>query len=56
MPRRSAPTNEDDLVNLNARVPRTLLRKVRAHCKRADVTMRAFITSALQQQLPRRRR
>jgi predicted HicB family RNase H-like nuclease len=46
---------DDPLVNLNARVPERLLDRVRTHCGRADVSLREFITSALEQHLTARR-
>jgi len=47
---------DDELVNLNARVPRSLIRRVRTHCAQTDVTMRVFITSALEQHLGAKKR
>jgi hypothetical protein len=49
--RTKAHAAEDELVNLNARVPRGLIRRVRARCALSDQTMRDFITSALEQHL-----
>jgi len=46
----------DELVNLNARVARSVIRRVRKHCAQADVTMREFITSALEQHLGTKKR
>jgi hypothetical protein len=46
----------DELVNLNARVARSVIKRVRAHCVQADVTMREFITSALEQHLGAKKR
>jgi predicted HicB family RNase H-like nuclease len=60
MPRRPTPSTtnrrpaDDPLVNLNARVPEKLLARVRAQCLRADVSLREFITGALQQHLSAR--
>ena len=54
MPRRkSAPVDslDDLLVNLNARVPRTLWRRVRVQCTRDGRLLRAFITEALEERL-----
>lgn len=47
---------DDELVNLNARVPRSLIKRVRTQCAQGDVTMRAFITAALEQHLSSRQR
>lgn len=47
---------DDELVNLNARVPQNLLRQVRTLCARSEVTMRDFITQALEQHLAMRQR
>ena len=59
MPRartKTSKTVDDELVNLNARVARSLIRRVRSHCSQADVTMRDFITSALEQHLASKKR
>jgi hypothetical protein len=47
---------EDILVNLNARVPRDVWRRVRLHCLRKGCLLRAFITEALEERLRRERR
>jgi len=47
---------EETLVNLNARVPRDVWRRVRLHCLRQDCLLRAFITEALDERLRRERR
>jgi hypothetical protein len=61
MPRRKsvpAESPDDLLVNLNARVPRALWRRVRVQCTRDGRLLRAFITEALEERLrvERRRR
>ena len=45
---------EQDLVNLNARVPRHLWRRVRVQCLREDRLLRSFITDALREYLAAR--
>jgi hypothetical protein len=47
---------DDELVNLNARVARSLIKRVRSRCAQGEVTMRDFITSALEQHLGSKRR
>jgi hypothetical protein len=47
----SADTPEDVLVNLNARVPRNLWRRVRLECTRKGRLLRTFITEALEERL-----
>lgn len=58
--RKSAPEEsaDDILVNLNARVPRNLWRRVRLQCTREGRLLRTFITEALEERLrvERRRR
>jgi hypothetical protein len=58
--RKSAPEDDVDeiLVNLNARVPRNLWRRVRLQCTREGRLLRNFITEALEERLrvERRRR
>jgi hypothetical protein len=58
--RRSSPEDAADeiLVNLNARVPRNLWRRVRLQCTREGRLLRTFITEALGERLrvERRRR
>ena len=51
--RKSAPegASDDFLVNLNARVPRNLWRRVRVQCTRDGQLLRDFITEALQERL-----
>jgi hypothetical protein len=59
MPRRkSAPedTLDEMLVNLNARVPRNLWRRVRLQCTREGRLLRTFITEALEERLKHERR
>ena len=46
-PRRS----DEVLVNLNARVPKTLWRRVRLQCLREERLLRSFITDALREYL-----
>jgi len=50
---------DEILVNLNARVPRNLWRRVRLQCTREGRLLRTFITEALEERLrgeKRRRR
>ncbi len=57
--RKSAPEEEsaeDVLVNLNARVPRNLWRRVRLQCTRDGQLLRTFITEALEERLRHERR
>jgi hypothetical protein len=59
--RKSTPDEAPDeiLVNLNARVPRNLWRRVRLQCTREGRLLRTFITEALEERLraeKRRRR
>ena len=59
--RKSSPDEVADeiLVNLNARVPRNLWRRVRLQCMREGQLLRTFITQALEERLraeKRRRR
>lgn len=56
--RKSAPENaaEEILVNLNARVPRNLWRRVRLQCTREGQLLRVFITEALEERLRTERR
>jgi hypothetical protein len=42
---------EEVLVNLNARVPKHLWRRVRLQCLREERLLRAFITEALREYL-----
>jgi len=57
---KGAPENliDEILVNLNARVPRNLWRRVRLQCTREGRLLRSFITEALEERLrvERRRR
>jgi hypothetical protein len=46
----------DVLVNLNARVPKHLWRRVRLQCLREERLLRAFITEALREYLDQRSR
>jgi hypothetical protein len=56
--RKSAPEDASDemLVNLNARVPRNLWRRVRLQCTREGRLLRTFITEALEERLKLERR
>jgi len=56
--RKSAPEDAFDemLVNLNARVPRNLWRRVRLQCTREGRLLRTFITEALEERLKLERR
>jgi hypothetical protein len=56
--RKGAPENvaEEILVNLNARVPRNLWRRVRLQCTREGQLLRVFITEALEERLRQERR
>ena len=56
--RKSAPEEsiDDVLVNLNARVPRNLWRRVRVQCTREGRLLRTFITEALEERLRSERR
>jgi predicted HicB family RNase H-like nuclease len=47
---------DEVLVNLNARVPRTLWRRVRVQCTREGKLLRTFITEALHDRLRAERR
>ena len=49
-------TTSESLVNLNARVPRHLWRRVRLRCLEEGRLLRSFITEALQEHLRGRRR
>ena len=55
---KSAPEDALDemLVNLNARVPRNLWRRVRLQCTREGRLLRTFITEALEERLKHERR
>lgn len=46
----------EPLVNLNARVPKHLWRRVRLHCLREGRLLRGFITEALGEHLRARKR
>ena len=48
--------HEVPLVNLNARVPKHLWRRVRLECLREGQLLRAFVTDALQEYLVKKRR
>jgi hypothetical protein len=56
--RKSTPETDIDeiLVNLNARVPRNLWRRVRLQCTREGRLLRNFITEALEERLRAERR
>jgi hypothetical protein len=59
MPRRqtAATKGVEILVNLNARVPRSLWRRVRMECAVHGRFVQTFITEAIEEQLhPRKRR
>ncbi len=47
---------EETLVNLNARVPRDVWRRVKVQCTRNGRLLRSFITEALEERLRRERR
>jgi hypothetical protein len=53
MPSRNLEPRRGDevLVNLNARVPKTLWRRVRLQCLRDERLLRSFITEALREYL-----
>jgi hypothetical protein len=51
-----ADAPSEPLVNLNARVPRHLWRRVRVQCLREGRLLRAFITDALREYLRTRAR
>ena len=53
---RSARDDGDMLVNLNARVPKHLWRRVRLQCLREERLLRSFITDALREYLRERGR
>jgi hypothetical protein len=46
---------DEPLVNLNARVPKNLWRRVRLQCLREERLLRSFITDALREYLQDRR-
>ena len=47
----SEDPGDEMLVNLNARVPRNLWRRVRLQCTREGRLLRTFITEALEERL-----
>ncbi len=49
-----ASDNAETLVNLNARVPKQLWRRVRLQCLREERLLRNFITEALREYLHQR--
>lgn len=51
MPRRRARERSEPLVNLNARIPKHLWRRVRLRCLREERLLRTFITDALREYL-----
>lgn len=51
-----APTTTEPLVNLNARVPKHLWRRVRLRCLEDGKLLRVFITEALREHLRERTR
>jgi hypothetical protein len=54
MPSRASNGNQETLVNLNARVPKQLWRRVRLQCLREERLLRNFITDALREYLRER--
>jgi hypothetical protein len=48
---RASREDSDSLVNLNARVPKHLWRRVRLQCVREERLLRSFITDALREYL-----
>ena len=48
---REIDDDSDTLVNLNARVPKHLWRRVRLQCLREERLLRSFITEALREYL-----
>jgi len=56
MKHRSFATEDTPLVNLNARVPRSLWRRVRIQCLRDGKLLRTFITEALHEYMDARKR
>ena len=50
-PHRLRRDDADILVNLNARVPKHLWRRVRLQCLREECLLRSFITEALREYL-----
>ena len=53
--RAAATDDSETLVNLNARVPKHLWRRVRLQCLREERLLRSFITDALREYLHERR-
>jgi hypothetical protein len=53
--RRIAAAEQAALVNLNARIPKRLWRRVRLQCVRDERLLRGFVTEALQDYLRSRR-
>ncbi len=53
-PHRLRRDDADILVNLNARVPKHLWRRVRLQCLREECLLRSFITEALREYLRER--
>ena len=51
MPSRDRVATQEALVNLNARVPKHLWRRVRLQCLREERLLRNFITDALREYL-----
>jgi hypothetical protein len=51
MPSRASSETPETLVNLNARVPKQLWRRVRLQCLREERLLRNFITDALREYL-----
>lgn len=51
MPSRASVDSSETLVNLNARVPKQLWRRVRLQCLREERLLRNFITDALREYL-----
>jgi hypothetical protein len=48
---RGSRDDSDSLVNLNARIPKHLWRRVRLQCVREERLLRSFITEALREYL-----
>jgi predicted HicB family RNase H-like nuclease len=48
---RSSSRNTEPLVNLNARIPKKLWRRVRLQCLQEERLLRTFITEALREHL-----
>lgn len=53
---KSQSYDEQDLVQLATRIPRSVARSLKEHCVRHDVRMQAFVRSALAEKLARANR